>query len=275
MTDVGHGDGPTYVIIAGMPRSGTQLMRRLLGSHSQIAVPTKEFKVHDVLTAQVDVPGFLDRLPLDEWGVCASDLRSRPIDLVYPELLRRCAAAVDKPIAGEKSPGNEHCYDEMLRWFQDGRLVVVHMVRDPVERLASLTKAPFRAHMHVDVDPDRQGRLWCASVRRAVQRSTGSPDTYAMVRYEDLVTDAEAVARNLFEMLGVEFEAEALTLWAYDSPDNTSFPDPDRHLGPPIRRPESRASVLTDDEIALTVAATAPLAAAIGYDERTVGADLQ
>lgn len=255
-----------YVVIAGMPRSGTQLMRRLLGSHTQIAIPTMEFKTHDVLTGHMDVSRYLERLPLDDWGVEWRDLCDRSIGEVYPELLRRCADAVGKPIGGEKSPGNEHCMEQMDEWFAHDHLVVVHMVRDPVERLASLTKAPFRAHMDVDVDPTRQGRLWCASVRRAVQRSMASPDTYRMVRYEDLTADPEPVAKELFGMIGVDHEPAALELWAYDSPDNTSFPERDRASLPSIRVPPSRAAVLDDEQIALTIDATGALAAAIGYE---------
>lgn len=255
----------TFVVIAGMPRSGTQLMRRLLGSHSQIAVPTKEFKVHDVVAGQTDVEGFLERLPLAEWGVEAADLADRPVGEVYRTLLRRCADVVGKPVAGEKSPGNEHCYEEMTEWFSGDRLVVVHMVRDPVERLASLTRAPFRQHMEVDVDPVRQGRLWCASVRRAVQRDMASDD-YRMVRYEDLATDPETIAGQLFEMIGVPHEPEAVELWAYASPDNTSFPDPDRASQPAIRLPPSRAGVLSPDDIAATLETTGDLARAIGYE---------
>lgn len=255
----------THLVIAGMPRSGTQLMRRLLGSHSQVAVPTKEFKVHDVVTGDIDVAGFLDRLPLQDWGVDATDLRSAPIAVVYPELLRRCAAAVGKPVGGEKSPGNEHCYHEMLAWFGAERSVFVHLVRNPIDRLASLTRAPFRSHMDVDVDPARQGRLWCASVRRAVQRSSERPDRYRMVRYEDLTAEPGPVAAALFEMIGVPNEPEALTLHAYASPDNTSFPDGDE-ASRTIRFPGSRAAVLHPEQIDATIEATGELAATIGYD---------
>jgi hypothetical protein len=253
------------VVIAGMPRSGTQLMRRLLGSHTAVAVPTQEFKVHDVVQGVIDVEGFLDRLPLRDWGVSTDGLATMSIDRLYPELLRRCADVVHKPIGGEKSPGNEFCYDEMSEWFDGDRLVVVHMVRDPVERLASLTRAPFRRRMEVDVDPERQGRLWCASVRRAVQRSMAAPDRYRMVRYEDLAADPEPVAKQLFEVLGVQHEPEAVELWAYASPDNTSFPDPDRGAEPAIRLPPSRAAALDADEIRRTVESTGALAEAIGY----------
>jgi hypothetical protein len=260
------GEAATFVVIAGMPRSGTQLMRRLLGSHSQIAVPTKEFKVHDVVAGEVDVDTFLERLPLDDWGVRWDDLRGRPVADVYPTLLRRCATAVGKPIGGEKSPGNEHCYDEMLEWFAPDRLVVVHLVRNPVERLASLTRAPFRSHMEVDVDPTRQGRLWCASVRRAVQRSMATPDSYRMVRYEDLTADPGPIAEALFEMIGVDHEPDALELRAFDTPDNTSFPEADRSSQPAIRAPGTRVGVLSPEQIELMTRATAPLAESIGYD---------
>jgi hypothetical protein len=254
-----------FLVIAGMPRSGTQLTRRLLGSHPLVAVPTKEFKVHDVVIGAADVPTFLGRLPLAEWGVDAGDLDAAPIGEVYPELLRRCADRVGKPVAGEKSPGNEHCYHEMLAWFGARRAVFVHLVRNPLDRLASLTRAPFRSHLHVDVDPARQGRLWCASVRRAVERSAERPDRYRMVRYEDLTTDPAAVAADLFAMIGVPHDPDALTLHAYDSPDNTSFPDP-APRDAAIRYPGTRAGILDREQLDATIEATGELAASIGYD---------
>jgi predicted metal-binding protein len=40
--------GRTFVVIGGLARSGTQLTRRVIGSHSAIAVTNKEFKVKEV-----------------------------------------------------------------------------------------------------------------------------------------------------------------------------------------------------------------------------------
>jgi hypothetical protein len=257
------------VVIAGMARSGTQLTRRLLGSHSAIAVPTKEFKVRDVLDGRIDVAGFLDRLPLDDWGVPWRDLRSAPVGDAYRELLIRCASTVGKPVAGEKSPGNEHCVQDMGRWFGADRLVVVHLVRDPLDRLASLVRAPFRTAHPIEVDAGGEARAWCESVRLGLLRSAADPEHYRLVRYEDLALGPERVARDLFGLIGVPFEAEALTLHAYAAGDNTSFPGatgPGGTVdGPAIRFPGSRADTLDERDIATVTAIAGELARAMGY----------
>jgi hypothetical protein len=257
------------VVIAGMARSGTQLTRRLLGSHSAIAVPTREFKVRDVLDGRIDVAGFLDRLPLDDWGVPWRDLRTAPVGEAYRELLIRCATTVGKPVGGEKSPGNEHCVEEMGRWFGADRLVVVHLVRDPLDRLASLVRAPFRTAHPIEVDATAEARAWCDSVRLGLRRSAADPEHYRLVRYEDLARGPERVARDLFGLIGVHFEAEALTLHAYVAGDNTSFPRPagpdGAAEGPPIRFPGSRADTLDPRDVDTVTAIAGDLAREMGY----------
>lgn len=43
VSDNGTCDARRFVLIAGMPRSGTNLVRRIVGSHSEIAIPSAEF----------------------------------------------------------------------------------------------------------------------------------------------------------------------------------------------------------------------------------------
>ena len=145
---------------------------------------------------------------------------------MYRELLIRCATAVGKPIGGEKTPGNEECLDRMRGWFAGDRLVVVHLVRNPVDRLASLAEAPFRAHYEVNVDPERQARAWVRSVQVARDRAATAPEDYLLVRYEDLCERPGAVARRLFSAIGVPYEAEALKLGATGSGTTPASPSP-------------------------------------------------
>jgi len=48
------------VIIGGMPRSGTNLARRLIGSHSMIAMPTVEFNFFFKMAAGQSVKQILE-----------------------------------------------------------------------------------------------------------------------------------------------------------------------------------------------------------------------
>jgi hypothetical protein len=267
MSTGGPANGRTFVVIGGLARSGTQLTRRVIGSHSAIAITNKEFKVKEVLEGRTDMAGFFDRLPIDDWGIEWRDLVDLPLGTVYRELLIRCADAVGKPIGGEKSPGNEDCLDAMRQWFAADRLVVIHLIRNPVDRLASLTEAPFRANYEVNVDPDKQARIWVRSVEAALERSSAAPEDYVMVRYEDLTADPEPVTRRIFAAIGVPYEPEALTLHAYQVRDNTSFPDAGADGGTPvIRQQPSRSWVLEPDAIEVVRRIAGPTASSIGYD---------
>lgn len=259
--------GRTFVVIGGLARSGTQLTRRLLGSHSAIAVINKELKVREVVEGRTDVRGFFARLPVDEWGIEWRDLLGAPVGVVYRELLVRCAEAVGKPIGGEKTPGNEECLDRMREWFSGDRLVLVHLVRNPVDRLASLAEAPFRAHYEVNVDPERQARAWVRSVLTARERMAAAPDDYLMVRYEDLTERPEQEARRLFSAIGVPYEPAALRLGGYQVRDNTSFPDPDAERRPAAIRPRpSRAWALPPEAVEVVRSVAGPVAEELGYD---------
>lgn len=124
------------------------------GGHSDIAIVNKGFEVREVVKGRCDLDGFVARLPIDEWGIEWSDPLGALVGVVYRELLVRCADAVGKPIGAAKTPGNEECLEQMREWFSGDRLVVIHLVRNPVDRLASLIEAPFRAHDEVNVEPN-------------------------------------------------------------------------------------------------------------------------
>ncbi len=92
--------------------------------------------------------------------------------------------------------------------------LVVHVVRNPVDTVASLLRVPFWPDLQVWVaegatpsewassgrDPAELGaRLWVAEVTAARDAGTASPATYLEIRYEDLLADP---AQSLSEVLG-------------------------------------------------------------------------
>lgn len=210
--------GPVFIV--GMPRSGTKLLRTLLNRHSLIGIP--EFESHFIpYYAQEDrdwralqapeefrrfyqhigASNFCRRLGRDvpdceawrqaveEWS-CAG---------VMEALFRLYAAGRGKPIWGDKTPQYLTQLPLLARLYPAGRFI--HIVRDPRDYCASVQKA-WGKH------PYRSAQRWADEVARC--RADGAAlgeQRFLEVRYEDLLTDTEAVMRRISEFLGVPFEA--------------------------------------------------------------------
>jgi Sulfotransferase family len=156
------------VFVVGVSRSGTSLMRRILGRHSQIAIAPENhylghllprYGVRNLVWGSGDlhrdeaVRELVGRLYGPEvqrhpwlressyfWSwlgerVPAAELErlilagERSERGVFTALLRAYADVRGKPIMGEKTPAHIEWAETLLDWYPEAR--IVHMVRDP------------------------------------------------------------------------------------------------------------------------------------------------
>lgn len=159
---------PEAIFVVGVPRSGTTLMRMVLGKHSRIAIADEnhfmghflpwvdaswDFRRVGDLRSDDAVRRLVDRIYSDAFqrGTWLRDVsqfwrwlvRHVPRDElevrllagertqrgVFRELLRAYADRRRKPIFGEKTPAHFRHVDTLLEWYPTAR--IVHMVRDP------------------------------------------------------------------------------------------------------------------------------------------------
>lgn len=231
--------GPVFV--GGADRSGTTLMYALLASHPNIAMVrrTNLFRWFDGRYGDLAVPANLER--------CLDDLLAyRRIEHLCPDrerlerefaggpasygrlfdlLLRHHAERAGRPRWGDKSLHTEHHADRILEAFPDAR--IIHMVRDPRDRYASVRR---RGGGDLDRVGAATGR-WLLSVRAAARNRRRHPDSYLVVRYEDLVVDPAGLMRQVCDFIGEPYDPRMLTMDAV--PDhrvagaNSSFGDVD------------------------------------------------
>jgi hypothetical protein len=161
-------DEPEAIFVVGVSRSGTTLMRRILGKHSRIAIADENHFLGHLLPSQgvrhalrgagdlhddaavgrvVDIlysDAFQDgsRLrassPFWRWlarRVPRDELERRLLEGersergVFTAVLRAYADRRHKVIFGEKTPAHVRWADTLLAWYPSAR--IVHMVRDP------------------------------------------------------------------------------------------------------------------------------------------------
>jgi hypothetical protein len=259
-----------FVLIGGVSRSGTSLVRRVIGSHSRIAITPREFKFFSQLEDGASVAQILARESLKEWNTDFSGLHSLEPREAFVTALLRYAEETGKEIPGDKTPHYEFHYDLVRKWLQGYDLRFLQVVRNPLDVMASYKHARFRRERRGEAfNIAARCQEWQRSTFLGLARTYSDPRGYHLVKFEDLTSDPVGVTRRLCAFLGVAFEEERmLNLVDFALYDNTSFdPTSDRgHHGRAIRKLESRKHHLTDSEKTTVASLCGELAGALGYD---------
>lgn len=211
------------VVVLGVRRSGTTLLRTMLTQHSGLAIPPESYFVLPLWLRHGERPdrdAFLrDVGRLEEprkWGldrsVIARFLPAQPtfaaaIQAVY----RAYADKLDKARFGDKTPAYMRDVELLERAFPGAQYV--HIVRDG--RDAGLSYLQRRRFDAVNwARPRSLGAFaaqWCWEVENARQFAAEAlPGRYVELAYERLVRAPEASLRELCAFLEMEFEPAML-----------------------------------------------------------------
>lgn len=257
------------VLIGGIGRSGTTLARRIVGSHSRIAMAPAELKFASKRGEGRPVREILSNEKLGQWEIELSDLYDRDPGEAFVTALRRYRDKLGKDICGEKSTYYEFYYPELERWLKGFDFRFIHLLRNPIDVVASFK---YFLGEPRPVDVATIARNWYRSAALGLARSLYTPDRYRVVRYEDLVLEPVSSVESVCRFLGVAFEEERMlhaVEFGKQSP-NTSFPagEMDRRADYDlIRRMPSRKEYLTSGELAELNEGCGELALACGYDD--------
>ncbi len=206
------------IIVLGVSRSGTTLLRSMLDRHPGVAIPTESYFIPQLHDRHGDHPdraaiiadlGRLQRVR--EWGVTESDLDERlgeqptfaqVIDAVYRTWADRQGALR----YGDKTPLYMQHLDLLERVFPDARYV--HIVRDARDAALSFVGMQRKARFNWS-RPRRVEDFACQWRReladaRALGERVG-PGRYLELRYEDLVAAPEAELRRIAGFLDLGF----------------------------------------------------------------------
>ena len=194
----GSARGPIFIV--GAMGSGTTLLRLILDSHENIAIP-QETGIMRAVTAQKWIPFWMfggrwySRLDLTE-----EDLNEQLRDF-YNGLFQRFAAGHGKQRWGEKTPWHVWHIEEITKIWPDA--VFIGIVRHPGGNAASLQNrfkfALPRALYH-----------WRRYNLELTRQASTLEQRLMLCRYEDLVLRPEPVMRELLEWLGEPWSSRVL-----------------------------------------------------------------
>jgi hypothetical protein len=227
------------VFVAGPDRSGTTLLFALLASHPRISMVrrTNMWRYFHERYGDLGAPDNLER--------CLTDMtRYRRMRHLHPDpdRIRRefrqgeptygrlfalfhehNAERAEKPRWGDKSLHTEHYAERVFAEFPGAR--IIHMVRDPRDRYASVRKRHGRDVSRVGAATAR----WLLSTRTGLRNVERYPDRYLIVRYEDLAFHPERTMRRVCAFIGEDYASDMLSMNGVpehrDNGGNSSFGD--------------------------------------------------
>ncbi|MBC7792428.1 MAG: sulfotransferase [Clostridia bacterium] len=203
------------IILVGAPRSGTTMLQRVLGSHSQIFTHPEphvltplaylgfydivEKAPYDHINAAEALRELVDELPAKEDDYLEA-LRAYPSAL-YAKLL----ATSGKSHFLDKTPAYALVLPFITKLFPSAKYVV--LTRHPMAVWHSQAHSFFGGDYHAALEKNPLVQPYVDAIGRFLLAKNVP---YVHVRYDDLVTDPEAHTRRIFEHLGLPHEAHAV-----------------------------------------------------------------
>lgn len=198
----GIGEGPQPIFIFGLPRSGTTLLDRLLGSHSQVAS-----------IGELEDFAYQLRWASDRRVALDSQMLERLPGLDYQDLGRRYLAQTQWKARGvhrfiDKQPWNFMVAGLIHRALPQVRLL--HMSRDPMDVCFSNFRAMLGARYAYSFDLQLLAGHFHEYERLMSHWHKVMPGKILDVSYRDLTGDTEATMRKVVEFCGLDWEPACL-----------------------------------------------------------------
>ena len=206
---------PPFPFIVGCARSGTTLLRVMLASGGQIAIPGESFfipKAAADAAGGFDVERFLTGLDATRhgyvrWDVDHDAIRARVRATPVPDLaeaIRRVfetyAASRGLTRYADKTPHYTSYVPLLAALFPEARFV--HLVRDGRDVASAYVDATFGP-----TTLSSAAWVWRTQVTRAPEAGAVlGPERYLEVRYEELVADPEPTLRRVCSHIELPFD---------------------------------------------------------------------
>ncbi len=282
------------LIVLGVGRSGTTLLRVMLDRNSELAVPYETFFVPQLAHRHGRRPKlaeFLDDLgrlrTLYDWGVTPEDVWPHLREgMTTTEAIRAIfetyAERQGKPRWGDKTPLYMQQLPLLERLFPDA--IWVHLVRDGRDAALSFLELPAGFAGKTWAHPRTVAQFaarWRTEIRAARRLGRHAGERYLELRYEDLVAEPERELRRVCEHASLRWEPGMLDHTRIS--DAANMPEHRNLAQPPTpglrdwRSQMSREDALSFEEVAGDVLRSAGyelLDPGVGYPTRRGRAEL-
>jgi hypothetical protein len=212
-------------VIVGSPRSGTTLLRFMLDSHTELAIPPEtgflplgeklkgrgdDLRVkffRSVVNYPEAAPAWPDfEIAEEDFWAALTEINPFNVSDGFRAFYRLYAARLGKPRWGEKTPIYCLHMDAIRRVLPEARFV--HIIRDGRDAALSLRRMWFSPGWDIET----QAAYWRNCVLAARRAGAGRRD-YAELRYEDLIMHTRETLEGVCAHVGLSFEPGMLSYY--------------------------------------------------------------
>lgn len=190
---------PQPIFIVGLPRSGTTLLDRMLGGHSQVR-SAGELVDFD---AQLRWAADMRNLGPGRFLTCVADLDMQELGRRYLEQTRW--RAHDQPFFIDKLPSNWQRIGLILAALPGAR--ILHLVRDPLDVCFSNWRALLDESFAYSYDLPTLGAYYRAYRHVMAHWRQARPGAVLDVPYADLVRTPESTMRTVLDYCDLAWES--------------------------------------------------------------------
>ena len=195
---------PVFIFCSA--RSGSTLLRVILGSHSQLYAPPELPLTH--LAARAETRWI--KASLEALGLTTDDVEN----MLWDRLLADALARSRKPTVVVKTPANVLIWRRIADIWPDARFIF--LLRHPAAVVASLCKSwDPDWHNGQAGTPDKVINYLLRRMGQVEEARGALPGL--TVRYEELTANPAEVSRRICEFLGVRFEPGMLEYGKFDN----------------------------------------------------------
>jgi len=197
--------GERPIFILGLPRTGSTLVERIIGTHSMV------HSGGELLALSESIGAAASRRSTPRpasWLEYTDGLPSLEGEAIAREYVQRTRARRgDRPRFSDKQPANFYYCPLIFRAFPEAR--IVHLTRHPLAACYAIYKTLFRGTFPFAYDLTELD-YYVGYSRLMAHWHRILPGRILDVAYEDVVTAQEATTRRMLEYLGLPFEAACL-----------------------------------------------------------------
>lgn len=207
--------GERPIFIVGLPRSGTTLVERIIGSHSAVHSAGELTALSEAVGVAVMRAAPQSRNWLD-YAAALGGLHGESIAREY--LARSLTQRGDRPRFSDKNPLNFFYCALILRAFP--RAHIVHLTRQPLAACYAIYKTRFDSAFPFAYDLRELGDFYVGYRRLMAHWHRVAPGRILDIAYEDVVSAQEPTTRRLLEHLELPFESACLEF--HRNPDSVT-----------------------------------------------------
>jgi hypothetical protein len=281
-----------FPFIVGCPRSGTTLLRAMLDSHDDLAVPPESYFVAAFarrrpkfdLASGFAVEAFLDALCSHRWfvrwGLDEREVKTRILEGAPANTAEAIRAVYrlytshrSKRRYGDKTPEYVCSMRTISGLLPEARFV--HLIRDGRDVARSLCAAAGFGL------PDLASALLFWERRVITGRKQGErlgSSRYREVRYEDLTSDPEGVLRDVCAFVELDYQPEMLGYYNRVDEILVGVPGHQHHRRlrqAPVTGLRDWRRDLSASDIGFADALVGPVLGSLGYERSTIPATIR